>query len=178
MQFKLPFFHQLKNYNAKLFTQDLVGGLTVGVMLIPQGMAYAYIAEIPPVYGLYASIVPLLIYMLMGTSRYAAIGPAALTSLLVITGLNHAGITEHKEFLNAVFLIALLSGIIQTLMGVFRLGKIVNFISKPVLKGFIFGAALTIFLSQVKSATGININARGSFDTLVALGSNIASLNI
>ncbi|PKR81956.1 sodium-independent anion transporter [Brumimicrobium salinarum] len=178
MQFKLPFLHQLKNYSGKLFTQDLIGGLTVGVMLIPQGMAYAYIAEIPPVYGLYASIVPLLIYMLMGTSKYAAIGPAALTSLLVITGLNHAGITEEKEFLNAVFVIALLSGVIQTLMGAFQLGKIVNFISKPVLKGFIFGAALTIFLSQVKSATGIDVNAKGSFNTLVALGSNLSSLNI
>jgi len=178
MQFKLPFFHQLKNYNGKIFTQDLVGGLTVGVMLIPQGMAYAYIAEIPPVFGLYASIVPLLIYMLLGTSKYAAIGPAALTSLLVITGLTHAGITEEAEFLNAVFIIALLSGIIQVLMGAFQLGKIVNFISKPVLKGFIFGAALTIFLSQVKSATGIKINARGSFDTLVALGANLTTLNI
>lgn len=178
MEFRLPFIHQLRNYNRKTFTQDLVGGLTVGVMLIPQGMAYAYIAEIPPVYGLYASIVPLLIYMLMGTSKYAAIGPAALTSLLVITGLTHAGITEETEFLNAVFVIALLSGLIQILMGAFQLGKIVNFISKPVLKGFIFGAALTIFLSQVKSATGININSKGSFDTLVHLAANISTLNI
>ncbi len=178
MQFKIPFFQQLKAYNGKTFTQDLVGGLTVGVMLIPQGMAYAYIAEIPPVYGLYASIVPLLVYMLLGTSKYAAIGPAALTSLLVITGLTHAGITEEKGFLNAVFVIALLSGIIQLLMGAFRLGKIVNFISKPVLKGFIFGAALTIFLSQVKSATGISIDARGSFNTLVELAKNFTSLNI
>src|SRR5690554_732024 len=87
MQFRLPFIHQLRNYNRKIFTQDLVGGFTVGVMLIPQGMAYAYIADIPPVYGLYASIVPLLVYMLLKTSNYAAIGPAALTSLLVITGL-------------------------------------------------------------------------------------------
>ncbi|HLV42078.1 MAG TPA: SulP family inorganic anion transporter [Brumimicrobium sp.] len=178
MQFKLPFIHQLKNYNKKIFTQDLVGGLTVGVMLIPQGMAYAYIAEIPPVYGLYASIVPLLIYMLLGTSKYAAIGPAALTSLLVITGLTHAGITEEGEFLNAVLVIALLSGLIQILMGAFQLGKIVNFISKPVLKGFIFGAALTIFLSQVKSATGIQINSRGSFDTLIDLGANVSTLNV
>src|SRR5690554_5071633 len=178
MEFRLPFIHQLRNYNHKTFTQDLVGGLTIGVMLIPQGMAYAYIAEILPVYGLYASIVPLLIYMLMGTSKYAAIGPAALTSLLVITGLTHAGITEETEFLNAVFVIALLSGLIQILMGAFQLGKIVNFISKPVLKGFIFGAALTIFLSQVKSATGININSKGSFDTLVDLAANISTLNI
>lgn len=178
MQFRLPFIHQLRNYNRKIFTQDLVGGFTVGVMLIPQGMAYAYIADIPPVYGLYASIVPLLVYMLLGTSKYAAIGPAALTSLLVITGLTHAGITEEAEFLNAVFVISILSGLIQVLMGVFQLGKIVNFISKPVLKGFIFGAALTIFLSQVKSATGIQLEANGSFNTLVELGNNISTLNI
>jgi len=178
MQFRIPFIQHFKNYNSKIFTQDLVGGLTVGVMLIPQGMAYAYIAEIPPVYGLYASIVPLLIYMLLGTSKYAAIGPAALTSLLVITGLNQAGITGQENFLNAVFIIALLSGLVQLLMGVFKLGMIVNFISKPVLKGFIFGAALTIFLSQVKSATGIQIDTNGSFDTLLALGANLTTLNI
>src|SRR5690554_854575 len=178
MQFRLPFIHQLRNYNRKIFTQDLVGGFTVGVMLIPQGMAYAYIADIPPVYGLYASIVPLLVYMLLGTSKYAAIGPAALTSLLVITGLTHAGITEEAEFLNAVFVISILSGLIQVLMGVFQLGKIVNFISKPVLKGFIFGAALTIFLSQVKSATGIQLEAYGSFSTLLELGNNISTRNL
>ncbi|PWH85539.1 SulP family inorganic anion transporter [Brumimicrobium oceani] len=177
MQFKFPFFQQLKTYNGKTFTQDLIGGLTVGVMLIPQGMAYAYLAEIPPVYGLYASIVPLIVYMLLGTSIYAAIGPAALTSLLAYSGLNHAGITDPDEFLNAVLVIALLSGLIQFLMGVFQLGKIVNFISKPVLKGFIFGAALTIFLSQLKSATGIKIDAHGSIDTLTALVSNVSSLS-
>ncbi|WP_107039546.1 SulP family inorganic anion transporter [Brumimicrobium mesophilum] len=178
MQFKLPFFQQLKTYKGKTFLADLIGGLTVGVMLIPQGMAYAYLAEIPPVYGLYASIVPLIVYMLMGTSIYAAIGPAALTSLLAFSGLNHAGITDPDEFLNAILVIALLSGLIQFLMGVFQLGKIVNFISKPVLKGFIFGAALTIFLSQMKSATGIRINAHGSIDTLIALISNISTFSL
>lgn len=177
MQFKLPFFQQLKTYNGKTFVQDLIGGLTVGVMLIPQGMAYAYLAEIPPVYGLYASIIPVLVYMLMGTSIYAAIGPAALTSLLAFSGLNHAGITDPDDFLNAVLVIALLSGLIQVLMGVFQLGKIVNFISKPVLKGFIFGAALTIFLSQLKSATGIEADAHGSIDTLTALFSNISTFS-
>lgn len=177
MQFRLPFFQQLKIYSRKTFIKDLIGGLTVGVMLIPQGMAYAYLAEIPAVYGLYASIVPLLVYMLMGTSIYAAIGPAALTSLLAFSGLNHAGITNPDEFLNAIIVIALLSGSIQFLMGVFKLGMIVNFISKPVLKGFIFGAALTIFLSQLKSATGIHIDAHGSIETLMALLSNVSSFS-
>lgn len=178
MQINLPFFQQLKAYNGKTFTQDLIGGLTVGVMLIPQGMAYAYLAEIPPVYGLYASIIPLLVYMLLGTSIYTAMGPAALTSLLAFSGLSHAGITDPDEFLNAIFVISLLSGLIQFLMGVLKLGLIVNFISKPVLKGFIFGAALTIFLSQLKSATGISFNARGSIDTLIALVSNISTANL
>lgn len=178
MEFKLPIIHQLKKYNKETFTQDLIGGLTVGVMLIPQGMAYAYIAEIPPVYGLYASIVPLLIYMLIGTSKYAAIGPAALTSLLVITGLNQIGIKEEAEFLNAVFVIAILSGLVQLLMGVLQLGRIVNFISKPVLKGFIFGAALTIFLSQVRSATGIQSDGGSSFETLISIATNINTFNV
>src|SRR5690554_6359200 len=159
MQFRLPFIHQLRNYNRKIFTQDLVGGFTVGVMLIPQGMAYAYIADIPPVYGLYASIVPLLVYMLLGTSKYAAIGPATLTSLLVIRGLTLAGITREDEFLNAVFVISILSGRVDVRIYVCRPIKIVTFISITSLEGFIFGAALTIFLSQVKSATGIQREA-------------------
>ncbi|RFC54250.1 SulP family inorganic anion transporter [Brumimicrobium aurantiacum] len=178
MQVQIPLIKQLKSYNGNTFVKDLIGGLTVGVMLIPQGMAYAYLAEIPPVYGLYASIIPLLVYMLLGTSIYTAIGPAALTSLLAFSGLNHAGITDPDEFINAVFVIALLSGLIQFLMGIFKMGRIVNFISKPVLKGFIFGAALTIFTSQLKSATGINFEGRGSINTLLSLGSNISSISL
>lgn len=169
MQFKLPFIEQLKSYQKGTLVNDLIGGLTVGVMLIPQGMAYAFLAGVPAVYGLYASIVPLFLYMVLGSSRYVAIGPAALISLLIITGLDKLGITDPQEYLNAVFVIALIAGAFQLLLGLFRLGNIINFISQPVLKGFIIGAAFTIMLSQVKHVLGIPVEGRDSIVVLEQL---------
>jgi len=177
MRFKMPFIEQVVNYKKQYVFNDLIGGLTVGVMLIPQGMAYAFLAGVPPIYGLYASIVPLLLYMLFGTSRFVTIGPAALISLLVLTGLDHIGITDPDEYLNAVFLIALIAGVIQLLMGILRLGYIINFISQPVLKGFILGAAFTIILSQVKHIMGIDAESGGTIKTITALFENFSSSN-
>ena len=172
MQFKLPFIAQLRSYRKGMIINDLIGGLTVGVMLIPQGMAYAFLAGVPAVYGLYASLVPLFLYMLLGSSRYVTIGPSALIAILIITGLNSAGITEPQAYLNAVFVVALLSGIVQTLLGLFRLGNIINFISQPVLKGFIIGAAFTIMLSQIKHVLGIPVEGRESLAVLSQLFSS------
>ena len=177
MSFKMPFIEQVVNYKKQYVFNDLVGGLTVGVMLIPQGMAYAFLAGVPPIYGLYASIVPLLLYMLFGTSRFVTIGPAALISLLVLTGLDQLNITDPAEYLNAVFLIALIAGIIQFLMGILKLGYIINFISQPVLKGFILGAAFTIMLSQVKHIMGIAAESGGTLKTIASLFKNFYSSN-
>lgn len=178
MQFRVPFIEQLKSYHKGLFVNDLVGGLTVGVMLIPQGMAYAFLAGVPAVYGLYASLVPLLLYMVFGSSRYVTIGPAALISLLIITGLDKAGITEPQEYLNAIFVIALMAGVFQLLLGLFKLGNIINFISQPVLKGFIIGAAFTIILSQIKHIFGIPVEGRASIDVLQQLYINLDRADI
>lgn len=178
MQFKLPLIEQLKTYKKDLLVKDLIGGLTVGVMLIPQGMAYAFLAGVPAVYGLYASIVPLLFYMVFGSSRYVAIGPAALISLLIITGLDKAGISEPQEYLNAVFVIALIAGLFQLLLGLFRLGNIINFISQPVLKGFIIGAALTIMLSQIKHVFGIPVEGRNSLAVIEQLVSSYSKADM
>jgi SulP family sulfate permease len=178
MQFRIPLIDQLRSYKKGLLLNDLIGGLTVGVMLIPQGMAYAFLAGLPAVYGLYASIVPLFLYMVLGTSRYVAIGPAALISLLIITGLDKIGVTDPQEYLNAVFVIALIAGIFQVLLGVFKLGNIVNFISQPVLKGFIIGAAFTIIVSQLKHLFGIPIEGRSSIAVLEQLIPNLNSTHI
>ncbi len=178
MEFKIPFIQQLKSYNKGFIVNDLVGGLTVGVMLIPQGMAYAFLAGVPAVYGLYASLVPLLMYMVFGSSRYVTIGPAALISLLIITGLDKIGITEPQEYLNAVFVIALIAGVFQLLLGFFKLGNIINFISQPVLKGFIIGAAFTIILSQVKHIFGIPVEGRATLDVLQQLYMNLGNVDM
>jgi SulP family sulfate permease len=93
MQKFFPFLQWLANYKKTNFTQDLVAGITVGIVLVPQGMAYAMIAGLPPVYGLYASIFPLLIYMFLGTSKNVGVGPVAMDSLLVAAGLGALAIT-------------------------------------------------------------------------------------
>jgi len=123
-----PITETLRNYDSGLFKGDLNAGVTVGIMLIPQGMAYAILAGLPPVYGLYASIVPLVIYALFGTSRQLAVGPVAMVSLLIVAGVGNFTEVGSAEFIQLAILTALGVGIVQFLMGVFRMGFLVNFL--------------------------------------------------
>ena len=152
-----PFLEWLPNYKQQNLRGDLSAGLTVGVMLIPQGMAYAMIAGLPPIYGLYASLVPILIYALFGTSRQLAVGPVAMVSLLIAAGVGKMAETGSANYIELALLLALMVGVIQFALGLFRLGFIVNFLSHPVLSGFTSAAALIIGLSQLKHLLGIEI---------------------
>jgi len=152
-----PIIEWFSNYKKDWLKGDLGAGLTVGVMLIPQGMAYASIAGMPPVYGLYASIVPIIIYAILGTSRQLAVGPVAMVSLLTATALGSFQGLSVEEYITYAILLAFLVGAIQFLLGLFRLGFLVNFLSHPVVSGFTSAAALIIGLSQLKSLLGINI---------------------
>ena len=153
----LPILDWLPNYRKDWLKGDISAGLTVGVMLIPQGMAYASIAGLPAVYGLYASIVPILIYAFFGTSRQLAVGPVAMVSLLTATAIgSFEGLTS-QEYIAYAILLALLVGGIQFLLGLFRLGFLVNFLSHPVVSGFTSAAALIIGLSQLKYLLGVDI---------------------
>jgi SulP family sulfate permease len=153
----LPGLDWMRSYRSEWLSGDLSAGLTVGVMLVPQGMAYAMIAGLPPIYGLYASIVPLLIYALFGTSRQLGVGPVALVSLLVATGVSGMADGGSAEYIGYAIVLALLVGAIQFGLGFFRLGFLVNFLSHPVVSGFTSGAALIIGLSQLKHLVGINL---------------------
>ncbi|MBT8273263.1 MAG: sodium-independent anion transporter, partial [Bacteroidia bacterium] len=146
----IPILEWLPKYNKSWLRGDMNAGLTVGVMLIPQGMAYASIAGLPAVYGLYASIVPLLIYALFGTSRQLAIGPVAMVSLLTATALAAFDGLTTEQYISYAILLALLVGGIQFLLGLFRLGFLVNFLSHPVISGFTSAAAIIIGFSQLK----------------------------
>jgi len=152
-----PIVDWLSNYKKSWLKGDLGAGLTVGVMLIPQGMAYASIAGLPPVYGLYASIIPLFIYAILGTSRQLAVGPVAMVSLLTATAIGSFQGLSTEQYIMYAILLAFLVGAIQFLLGLFRLGFLVNFLSHPVVSGFTSAAALIIGLSQLKSLLGINI---------------------
>lgn len=126
-------------------------------------MAYALLAGVPPVYGLYAGIVPLLVYSLLGSTPHISVGPTALASILTITALS--GIVEEgsSEYLGYCFLLAGLTGIVQLLLGIFKLGSIINFLSRPVISGFVSAAAVLILLSQLKPLLGLDISRSDHF---------------
>lgn len=153
----VPILQWLPDYSKEDLKGDLPAGLTVGVMLIPQGMAYAMLAGLPPVYGLYAATLPLLLYAIFGTSRQLAVGPVAMVSLLVATGVGALADPGSTAFVQYAILLAFMVGLIQFLMGVFRLGFLVNFLSHPVISGFTSAAALIIGLSQLKHLLGFDI---------------------
>jgi SulP family sulfate permease len=136
---------------------DLQGGLTTAVMLIPQGMAYAMLAGLPPIVGLYASLVPLIVYALLGTSRQLAVGPVAMVSLLVASGVGALVEQGTDMYLAYAVMLMVMVGGLQLVMGLGRLGFLVNFLSHPVLSGFTSAAALIIGLSQLKHLLGVNI---------------------
>ncbi len=153
----LPILSWLQTYSRADFRGDLLAGLTVGVMLVPQGMAYAMLAGLPPVYGLYAGLVPLLLYAFFGSSRYLSVGPVALVSLLVLNGVGQMAVPGSERFIHLAVATALLAGIIQILLGLFRMGFLVNFLSHPVMSGFTSAAAIIIGLSQIKYLFGIDL---------------------
>lgn len=152
-----PIFDTISNYNKTLFIADLVAGLTVGTVLIPQGMAYASLAGVPPIYGLYAGLIPLVIYAIFGTSRQMSIGPVAISALLVLSGVSQLAEPGSSEYISLVITAGLLIGIMQILLSFLRLGFLVNFISHPVIAGFTSAAAIIILGSQLKDAFGITM---------------------
>ncbi|MEL7122459.1 MAG: solute carrier family 26 protein, partial [Bacteroidota bacterium] len=152
-----PILEWLPKYNSSLLKGDLSAGLTVGVMLIPQGMAYAMIAGLPPIYGLYASTIPLILYAIFGTSRQLAVGPVAMVSLLTAAGIGTMAEGGTELYIKLAILLALMVGVIQLALGLFRLGFLVNFLSHPVISGFTSAAALIIGFSQLKHLLGVDI---------------------
>lgn len=157
MQRYFPVLDWLSRYTKADFPRDLGAGLSVGILLVPQGMAYAMIAGLPPVYGLYASLFPLLIYAIFGTSRHLGIGPVAMDSLLVAAGLGIIGASGPEEYILLAIALAFFVGSLQFVLGLLRMGFLVNFLSRPVISGFISAAALIIILSQLKHLFGTKI---------------------
>ena len=157
LQRVLPLVEQLDGYGRSQLNGDLSAGLTVGVMLIPQGMAYALIAGLPPIYGLYASLVPLVVYALFGTSRQLAVGPVAMVSLLVAAAVGPLAGGDTQAYIGLALLLSLMVGVLQFALGAARFGFLVNFLSHPVLAGFTSAAALIIGFSQLKHLLGISI---------------------
>ncbi len=152
-----PILQWFPNYKKEWLKGDIGAGLTIGIMLIPQGMAYASIAGLPAVYGLYTAMVPQIIYAIFGTSRQLSVGPVAMDSLIVASGVAALAKIGSEHFIELAILLAFIMGVLQVLFGIFKLGYLVNFLSRPVISGFTSAAALIIGLSQLKYLMGIDI---------------------
>ncbi len=175
----IPALEWLPRYGKSQLSGDLSAGLTVGVMLIPQGMAYAMIAGLPPIHGLYASTIPLVLYALLGTSRQLAVGPVAMVSLLTAAGIGALNPESPEVYLYLAVTLAFMVGAIQFLMGAFRLGFLVNFLSHPVISGFTSAAAIIIGLSQLKHLLGIQLpKSEHVHEILLAAGQNIGQTHL
>ena len=152
---------------------DITAGLTTAVMLIPQGMAYAMLAGLPPIVGLYASTIPLVVYALLGSSRQLAVGPVAMVSLLVATGVGALAEPGTETYLGLAVLLAGMVGVLQLVMGLVRAGFLVNFLSHPVISGFTSAAALVIGMSQLGQLLGIPLDRGPVHEILVQAVSRI-----
>ena len=159
----------LQGYNKGIFKSDLVSGITIGVMLIPQGMGYAMVAGLPPEFGLYASIFPPVIYALLGTSNKISIGPVALDSILILTGLSVLAEPGSPVYLELAIALTLLVGLLQFVFGLLRFGFIANFLSYPVILGYTSAAAIIIMGSQLQSLVGAKVEADNVFGLVYQL---------
>lgn len=174
----LPILQWLPKYERSHLKGDLSAGLTVGIMLIPQGMAYAMLAGLEPIHGLYAVTIPLILYAIFGTSRQLAVGPVAMVSLLTAAGIASLSPQSPEQYLLYALTLALLVGIIQFGMGILRLGFVVNFLSHPVINGFTSAAAIIIGLSQIKHLFRIDLpNSEHIHEMAVALYHNLGNMH-
>jgi SulP family sulfate permease len=179
MQKYIPLLEWLPKYKKSNLLKDSIAGFTVGIILVPQAMAYAMIAGLPPVYGLYTALVPVLMYVFLGTSKQISVGPVAMDSLLVAAGLGALAITGIENYIAMAIFLAFLVGAIQLLLGLFKMGFLVNFLSKPVISGFTSAAAIIIIFSQLKHLLGAPIQDSNHFHQLVInIFQNIKATNV
>ena len=168
----IPILEWLPNYKKSWLKGDLFAGLTVGVILIPQGIAYAIIAGLPPIYGLYTALIPQIVYAFLGTSRQLSVGPAAMDSLIVASGIGLLAAMGTEHFIVLAILLAFMVGFFQFLFGIFHLGFLVNFLSRPVISGFTSGSAIIIALNQFGNLLGVDLERSNHVQTIIQEISN------
>ncbi|PEN13019.1 sodium-independent anion transporter [Longibacter salinarum] len=163
-----PITDWLPGYDNDDFRTDVLAGLTVGVMLIPQGMAYAVLGGLPPIYGLYAALVPLLVYPLLGTSRQLITGPVAIDMLILAAGVGLLADPGSNRYVALAVMAAAIAGALQLGMGALRLGFVADLLSRPVIAGFTTAAAFIIAASQLGPLLGIDLERSAYVHELVA----------
>lgn len=168
----LPIINWAKDYDRDTLTSDLVAAVIVTIMLIPQSLAYALLAGLPPEMGLYASILPLVAYAIFGTSRALAVGPVAVVSLMTAAAVGNLALQGTAEYALAAITLAFMSGVMLLVMGIFRLGFLANFLSHPVIAGFITASGVLIATSQLKHIFGIDAHGHTMIELLGSLFEN------
>lgn len=173
----LPILSWGKTYNQLSLTNDLVAAVIVTIMLIPQSLAYAMLAGLPPQMGLYASILPITLYAIFGTSRALAVGPVAVVSLLTAASISRIAAPGSEEYIFAAIALAFLSGVFLLAMGIFRLGFMANFLSHPVIAGFITASGIIIAASQLKNIFGIEAHGHNLVQILSSMSGYLGEIN-
>jgi len=175
---KLPILTWGREYNRQILTQDLLAALIVTVMLIPQSLAYAMLAGLPAEVGIYASIAPLVLYALLGSSRVLSVGPVAVVSLMTASAIGQFAEAGSALYWQAAMILALMSGAMLLLMGLLRLGFLANFLSHPVISGFISASGLIIATSQIKHLLGVKADGQSVFEILGSLVQQLSAVHL
>ena len=175
----IPILKWLPKYKKKSFFYDLSAGINVGILLIPQGMAYALIAGLPPIYGLYAALTPQIVYAVLGTSRQLAVGPVAIDSLIVASGLGIISISSPEQYILMAISLAFIVGSFQLIMALFKLSFIATFLCKPIINGFVSALAIIISFGQLKYLLGISLSQTSLIQNiLIDIYNNINQINL
>jgi len=179
----IPILDVVTHYQRADFGHDLVAGLVVGVITIPQAIAYAFLAGLPPQAGLYACLAPMVVYAILGSSRQLVVGPVAVAALMVAAAVGEHAPLYSDAYLGITTVLCLQAGVFLWLLRVWNMGGVVNLLSHPVIVGFVNAAALLIIVSQISAFTGISSGLEGGvssnpFDQLMVLLANADSLNI
>ncbi len=174
---RLPAMDWLAGYGSREASSDGIAAVIVTIMLIPQSLAYALLAGLPPQVGLYASILPLVAYALFGSSRALAVGPVAVVSLLTAASVSKVAEPGSPEYLAAAMILAALSGIVLVVMGLLRLGWIANLLSHPVISGFITASGVLIAASQLKHVLGVELHGHNLISIIHSLVPRLDAIN-
>ena len=172
-----PVFDWARRYNRDSFSNDMVAAVIVTIMLVPQSLAYAMLAGLPPEAGIYASIVPIVLYSIFGSSRALAVGPVAVVSLLTASAVAQVADAGTAGYAVAALTLALMSGLFLLALGLFRLGFLANFLSHPVIAGFITASGILIAASQIKHLLGIKAEGHTLIQMLSALWHHLPETN-
>ena len=174
----VPLIGWLRTYHRGLLTRDVLAAVIVTLMLVPQALAYAMLAGLPPEMGLYASMLPLVLYAIFGTSASLAVGPVAVAALMTASALSSFAAPGSPEYIGAALVLAALSGLILIAMGVLRLGFLVNFLSHPVISGFVTASGILIAISQLKHIVGVEASGHNVVELLRALFGQWQQVNV